>query len=318
MEEVKQGRRLNDYHAPMKRGIIHIIFLFLLQACFFSAFSQDSPAKVFFDRDRILIGEPIRLVFQAEVPTGVSAGLFTLDSIPHFEFIDKAKVDTIFTSKGIIYKQAVTITSFDSGQWVIPAREITIGDKQYSTDSVTVSVAYSSFDPNKDYHDIKDIIDVDDPGMQYITWIVLALGIIALLASIYFLRKKKIVAESKPEEAPSKLNPLEEALQALETLKRSPAESIPELKLYYTRLNEILKRYLQRKTGASQVAKTNAELIYQLQRKQWAKDEVLELAQTLRLADVVKFAKYIPGPGENNSAVDSIGKSIQSLDKFLS
>jgi len=302
----------------MKRGIIHIIFLFFLQACFFSAFSQESPAKVFFDRDKILIGEPIHLVFQAEVPTGVTAGLFTLDSIAHFEFIDKAKVDTIFTSKGTIYKQGITITSFDSGQWVIPSREITIGDKQYFTDSVTVSVAYSSFDPNKDYHDIKDIIEVDEAGVQYITWIVLALGIIALLASIYFLRKKKIIVENKPGEAPSKMNALEEALQSLENLKKSQAESSPELKLYYTRLNDILKRYLQRKTGASQVAKTNAELIYQLQRKQWQKDEVLQLAQTLRLADVVKFAKYIPGPGENNEAVDSISKSIQSLDKFLS
>jgi hypothetical protein len=302
----------------MKRGIIHIIFLFFLQACFFSAFSQESPAKVFFDRDKILIGEPIHLVFQAEVPTGVTAGLFTLDSIAHFEFIDKARVDTIFTSKGTIYKQGITITSFDSGQWVIPAREITIGDKQYFTDSVTVSVAYSSFDPNKDYHDIKDIIEVDEAGVQYITWIVLALGIIALLASIYFLRKKKIIIENKPEEAPSKMNALEEALQSLENLKKSPAESSPELKLYYTRLNDILKRYLQRKTGASQVAKTNTELIYQLQRKQWQKDEVLQLAQTLRQADAVKFAKYIPGHSENNEAVDSISKSIQSLDKFLS
>jgi hypothetical protein len=301
----------------MKRGIIHIIFLFFLQACYFNAFTQESPAKVFFDRDKILIGEPIHLVFQAEVPTGVSAGLFTLDSLPHFEFIDRAKVDTIFTSKGIIYKQAITVTSFDSGQWVIPSREITIGDKQYLTDSVTVSVAYSSFDPNKDYHDIKDIIEVEDQGAQFITWIVLALGIISLLASIYFLRKKKIIAETKPEETLSKLSPLEEAMQSLETLKKSPADSSPELKLFYTRLNEILKRYIQRKTGASQVAKTNAELIYQLQRKQWHKDEVLQLAQSLRLADVVKFAKYIPGPAENNTAIDSIGKSIQSLDKFL-
>ena len=317
MEEVKQGRRLNDYHAPMKRGIIHIIFLFFLQVCYFSAFTQGSPAKVFYDRDKILIGEPIHLVFQAEVPAGVSAGLFTLDSIPHFEFIDKAKVDTINTSKGIIYKHAITITSFDSGQWVIPARAITIGDKEYFTDSITVSVAFSSFDPNKDYHDIKDIIEVDEAGVAYITWIVLALGIIALLASIYFLRKKKVIAERQPDETPSKLNPLEEAIQALEILKKTAAVSSPELKLYYTQLNEILKRYLQRKTGASQVAKTNADLIYQLQRKQWQKDEVLQLAQTLRLADVVKFAKYIPGAGENISAVDSIGKSIQSLDTFL-
>ena len=146
----------------------------------------------------------------------------------------------------------------------------------------------------------------------------LALGIIALLASIYFLRKKKIIPDSKPDEVISKLSPLDEALQSLDALQKSPAQTSPELKLFYTRLNEILKKYIQRKTGASQVAKTNAELIYQLQQKQWQKDEVLQLAQSLRLADVVKFAKYIPAANETESAVDSIRKSIQSLDKFLS
>ena len=302
----------------MKRGITYIIFLFFLQACFYSAFSQEPIVKVFSDRERILIGEPIHLVYQSEVPRGTSAGWFSIDSIPHFEFIDKAKVDTISTSKGTIFKQTITITSFDSGRWVVPAMSVSIGEKEYATDSLAISVAFSSFDPNKDYHDIKDIIEVEEQGLDYITWIVLALGIIALVASIYFLRKKKNISDGKPDEVITKLSPLDEALQSLEALQKSPTQSSAELKLFYTRLNEILKKYIQQKTGASQVAKTNAELIYQLQQKQWQKDEVLQLAQSLRLADVVKFAKYTPGPDENNSAVDSIRKSIQSLDKFLS
>ena len=121
-----------------------------------------------------MIGEPIHLVYQSEVPSGTAAGWFSIDSIPHFEFIDKAKIDTISTSKGTIFKQAITITSFDSGRWTIPAMSVSIGEKEYVTDSLLISVAFSSFDPNKDYHDIKDIMEVEEQGVEYITWIVLA------------------------------------------------------------------------------------------------------------------------------------------------
>ena len=46
---------------------------------------------------------------------------FQLDSLPHFEFLNKQKIDTTNTGTGTVLSQVIRITSFDSGHWVIPS-----------------------------------------------------------------------------------------------------------------------------------------------------------------------------------------------------
>src|SRR5215467_6919303 len=78
-------------------------------------------AKASVDRDSILIGEPIKLTLDVRYPLGADINWFKLDTIPHFEFLIKGKPDTSSDMNGKEVVQVVTITSFDSGHFQIPA-----------------------------------------------------------------------------------------------------------------------------------------------------------------------------------------------------
>src|ERR1700704_6100429 len=135
----------------MKRIIRHIIgySLLLVRPALLQA---QVLAKASVDRDKILIGEPIVLTLDVHVPLGQSVTWFLLDSIPHFEFLDKGKADTTESIDGKQIQQVLKITSFDSGHWQIPPMVLKVDDKVYTTDSLPVDVAFAPFNAAEDYH----------------------------------------------------------------------------------------------------------------------------------------------------------------------
>lgn len=290
-----------------------VFFLMLLCSFTFSSFSQSIYVRASADRSDILIGEPIRLQLEAVIPLNTPSKWFPIDTIPHFEFIERGKIDTVTKADHIQFKQVVTVTSFDSGSWVIPSLPLEINDKFYLTDSLPVSVSFSAFNPSQDYHDIKDILDVDPAERNYITWIIGILTLLAFLALAYYLYRRR-----KPQQVtappPPLLSPIEEALKLLEQLK---AENLPEkgeVKLYYTRLTDILRSFITRKLQVTTQQKTSEELILHLKRHELPQDQFLRLAQALRMSDAVKFAKYVPPMSDNNNNFDEIKNSIELLN----
>lgn len=286
----------------MKLFLLYISFLFSA----FATMAQDIVVKATIDRDNILIGEPIQLQLEASVPAGANIKWFTTDTIPHFELIEKNKIDS---SKSGSYKQTLTITSFDSGRVVIPAFNLEYNGKSYLTDSLAVVVSYSDFDPKKDYNDIKDIIEVKE-GVNYLTWILLAAGILLILLLIRYLRKRRHKKPIASAQVFSKLSPLDEALQALDELKQQSLEE----KKFYTSLNDIIRWFVYRKTGVAAMQKTNDEFILQIEKLGMQQEDFVALAQTLRLCDVVKFAKFIPSKEDKEHSLRVIRSSVQIIN----
>ena len=312
--------RPTDYADLMKRITQHIItFLFFLFS-FSLSFSQTVSVRASINRDKIMIGEAIELKLEAKVPVGTEAKWFPIDSIAHFEMIEKGKVDTASTPDFNIFTQKLIITSFDSGRWAVATLPLAIGNKEYLTDSLPVSVAYSNFDPNQDYHDIKDILEVENADTKYINWVLAGLAVLSLLAIIYYLRKKAAVQQPVVEikKPISKLSPLQEALESLDELQKQGYTKSDEVKMYHTQLNDILRWFLYRKTGVATMEKTSGELMLQLKQFNLANTDFINLAQSLRMNDAVKFAKYQPATEENEQAMDTIKKSVQQLDTIIS
>ncbi|MBC7903733.1 MAG: hypothetical protein H7Y27_09930, partial [Gemmatimonadaceae bacterium] len=259
----------------------HITGCFLLTFFFIgSIHSQTVMVKASIDRNKIMIGEPIELVLEASMPLSVTAKWFPTDSLAHFEFIQKGKIDTALVGDLKTYTQTFSITSFDSGRWALPSLPLEIGNRFYLTDSLPVSVAYSNFDPKQDYHDIKDIIEVSAEDLRYINWAIAALGLLSLLAIIYFMSRKVKKTEAPVVRAVvSKLTAYEEAVQALEEIRKekSVAAAI-DSKLYHSRLNDVLRQFVFRKTGHATMEKTSNELMFQLKKTALPQDEFIRLA----------------------------------------
>jgi hypothetical protein len=298
----------------MKNPILYIILIGCLIASPVYMHGQ-VLAKASISRDQILIGEPIKLTFEVRIPMGQSVTWFNLDSIPRFEFIEKGKVDTADNIDGKQYHQELTITSFDSGTVVIPPMVIQVAGKSYATDSIPVEVSYAQLDISKDYRDIKDIEEVPKPAwMAWIPWILGAVTLIAVGVIVYLLRKPK-----KPVQAPQpvqpKLSPYEEALQALEELRKQGLQN-GEVKTYYSRLNDILRVFMFRKLKIATLEKTNEELIAQLRQVPMDRESFNQLVRALQMADFVKFARYQPDATDNENNFAVIQSAIKTLNNI--
>ena len=62
--------------------IIAVFFTLLAAA------QSKTTVKASIDRSQILIGEPIRLTLEADIPEHEAIRFFHTDSIPHFEFLN--------------------------------------------------------------------------------------------------------------------------------------------------------------------------------------------------------------------------------------
>ena len=289
--------------------ITTIILLFLFPQAIFA----QAKARATVDRTTILVGEPIRLTLEASVPVSSVVQWFHLDSIPHFEIIDKGSLDSTKETTVKNFHQQLTITSYDSGSWAIPSFKLSPAKLKLKTDSIAINVTYSAADPNQPYHDIKEIIPVEAPANHYWYWILGAITLLFAVAAYFYLRKKKPVVKTAEKE--SKLSPYEEAMKSLDDLSKLHPSDSPDVKAYFTQLNDVLRLYLKRRFNYSTLEKTNEELIVRLRNSKLPANDFTSLAESLRMNDFVKFAKYLPSENERNEVFQAIRNSIKKLEE---
>lgn len=284
------------------------IILFICFAAVTAAQTR-TVVKATVDKNRIVIGEQIELQLEADIPEHAPISFFSIDTIPHFEFIQVSPIDTTNTSEGTVLTRRYRITSFDSGSWVIPSF-VMAGD--VVTDSIPIEVGYSPFDPNKDYHDIKDVIDVtvEEEKKQWWWWAIGG-GSLVIIVVIYLLLRKKPVA-AKAVAPP--VDPYKDALQQIEQLQRQK----PAAKEYYSQLVDILRQYIEKRKGISSLQKTTDDLVLQLRGLVLSNDDFNRLAQALRMSDFVKFAKYQPEKSDDEMILQTIRQTIMDIEKAAS
>jgi len=272
--------------------------------------------KASVNRKQILIGEPLQLTLEAKVPANAEIGWFPVDSIPHFEFVQKGSVDSIISGDEKSYRQDILLTSFDSGTQVIPGLNLAVNGTAYLTDSATIEVGFSKFNREEDYHDIKDIIDPENPLAKYIPWAIAALTLLSLAAVFYFAPKRRKTRAMEEQLAIAALTPYEEAQRALIQLREQNLPANGQVKQYYTRLNDILRLFVLRKLEIASLVKTNNELILQLRQLNMTNEQFSQLSQALRMSDFVKFAKYLPDERDNEQNFFIIQSSVELLNNI--
>ena len=292
---------------PIPQHKVFFLFLFLILALY--SYSQDKVTiKANVDKNNILIGEQIHFNLEADFPLHEPMRFFTIDSIPHFEILERKKIDTVDNRAGIKLSESFTLTSFDSGRWVIPSFELP-GDKPMFTDTIPVNVSFSPFDPNQDYHDIKDIIEVHAVEKKKEDWYwYVAASVILLGAIIYLLARRK----KKPAVKVKLIDPFTVAKLELEKLQKENLSS----KLFYTRLVDIFRLYISRRKNIASLQETTDDLVVQLRSLRLPEEDFNQLAQTLRMSDFVKFAKYEPSETDKADSFKTIKKSIETVEKM--
>ena len=285
----------------MKKTIILLLLLMNLGEI---AFSQRPPVSATVDKQKILIGERIELYLKAVVSKNGPAQWFTVDTFPHFEILQQSRIDSQQTSQGLFLQQTITLTSWDSGRWLIPS--FSFGKTR--TKPLFVAVAYSPMDPNQPYHDVKDIIEVQKPMDSNWYWYLVGIAVVIALFLLFFPPKqeKAVVAGPVQVEDPYKA--------ALDRLKKLHATD--ESKYLYTQLVDTFRDYLEKRKNIQSFSKTTDDLSVQIRPLQLPGDEYHQLVQVLQTSDMVKFAKYLPQVKENETAIEVIRKNIIAIENL--
>ncbi|MCX7943934.1 MAG: BatD family protein [Deltaproteobacteria bacterium] len=147
---------------------------------------------------------------------------------------------------------------------------------------------------------LKDILPPEKVYERtYILLYILALAI-AIAVFVYlllrYMRKRHAVRQVSEESKISEvhINPYEEAILALKLVEEERLISKSMYKELYLRLTEILKRFIERFYGFNAVEMTTYELTIYLMDHPQPNLDLTELKDFLSVADLVKFAKFVP------------------------
>ncbi len=102
------------------------------------------------------------------------------------------------------------------------------------------------------------------------------------------------------------------SLNRLDKLKKD-SSSLDD-KQVYTELINIFREYLQKRKNIYSYSKTTDDLIVQISQMNLSDNVYTPLMQTLRLSDLVKFAKLKTGLEENQTSIDTIRQSIIAIE----
>jgi hypothetical protein len=286
--------------------LYRVLFFYALLVNAAAVNAQSSVTiKATSDKNKILLGEPIILTIEASFPSQAAISFIAIDTIPHFEFLEKPAIDTTTQNNTTIIKRVYKLTSFDSGHWVIPAFILSPSAK---TDTIPVDVVFAEFDARQDYHDIKDVLNIKPAGNKTPWWWYVAGALLlAVLLLIYFLQKGKKKEISNP---PVFINAFEEAMEKLMQLRKQPLPA----KEYYGGLTDIFRQYIFKKKEILSLQKTTGDLLYQIKQLNFPKEQYDKLAQALSLCDFVKFAKYVPAREDEEVAYNDILNAIKAIE----
>lgn len=266
----------------------------------------------------VTIGERIRCtVFIRHAPKVRITSAIEFPNPRDFE-IKVSKDIPAKEEKGIVMTgRTFEIAAYGLGDFVIeeiPVHYLTSqgSEREISTNRIYVSVQSvdKSGKPKTDIRGIKPPVDLPSELHRWLagclSGIFLILGGMFLLAR---LRRKKTARE----EAEVSLSPHDEAYQALRNLYDSSLIREGKVKVYYFRLSEIIRRYLERRFEFAAVEKTTDEISKDL--RQIALEDTAKrlIREFLEEVDIVKFAKYLPEPREivliNKRATEIVEKT---------
>jgi hypothetical protein len=295
------------------KKILLFIFLFIT---IISAFGQNVNITSSFDSSRIYIGDQIKFTVTYDKPSDLKLTLpvFKDTLCKNIEILSGPRTDSSSTQNGRVkIIQKYLITSFDSGHYkvrpVYAETKNADGLKRFYSDYSSLRVMRVKITPPDTTAKIFDIVKpykapVTLGEVLPLLLIIIIVGIITWATIRYFRKIKKAISGSGPYIPPDPAHVI--AFRELEILKNEELWQRGEVKKYYTRLTEILRKYLENRFRVFSLELTTSETLEALLKTGFKKNgSYNELKSVLTGADLVKFAKYKPEPSENEAHFQS-------------
>ena len=264
------------------------------------------------DSSYMAIGDQTDLKLQATYELSdesVSMPLYGETLVPEIEIVDRTIVDTTRLSNGQVQlTQYLTLTSFKDSLFYIDPIPFVSGKDTIFSEGFSLNIIQPfEVDTANAITDIKPIEAAPRWIWGWLRWVLLGLGIVALVSGGYFLIRwiRQHLSHDQEPVNPELLRPAEEvALEKLDKIREEKIWQDGKLKQYHTELTDVIREYIGRRFDIRSTEKTSDETLRAM--KPVMKDNTdlyTKLSNMLRLADLVKFAKWTTTPDENEQAL---------------
>ena len=273
------------------------------------------------DSTEFKIGEQINIRFQVK---GDSLSKIQFPEQPNFapfEILEIFPLDTIRSQTHYLFTKKYALIQFDSGNYWIPKQKILINGVNAISDSISIRINTVVVDTLKQpLFDIKPLVKLERGYKELTKQIAVIFFILLVLAFLIFLGLR---FQKKREEKRKKIPPFERALLELKALEEERPRLQEEYKSYYSKLTEVVRRYLEEEANITALESTSKELLKKLEllidagKLDLSTETLLSLKQVLEHADLVKFARSAPefevATSDRNIVEDVVIKTQEAL-----
>ena len=250
------------------------------------------PQTAILDTSSILIGEQVNFTISNTITETNIWPTYTEFLVEGVEIIKEGKLDT---AKNII-SQNFIITAWDSGSYYIPSISFSDNSK---TEGLLLNVQSIILEEGAELADIKQPMQAPIGWSDIWPWL---LAFIVLAITI-FLLKKYVFNKNKSAKPETKTPADIIALNSLAALS-SKVYSEVEIKLYYVRLSEIVRRYLEKRYQFIALELPTNDIIKELNRLSVKSEVIKKINNLLKRSDLAKFAKNKPTDLENTESIN--------------
>ncbi|MCU0424701.1 MAG: BatD family protein [Candidatus Kapabacteria bacterium] len=315
----------------MRSALLSIVTILTVSS---SLFAQDVRVRAWLDTASMRIGEQTRLRLSIEHSPGIQVQFpFIADSlVSKVEVVDRTAIDSTVQENGrALQRQTFTLTSFDEGAYDLPALTFTYrkpnDQAEYSIQTQPLMLAVSGVplpqapplqdstqaEEQDNIRDIKPPLAVPRTFLEVAPYLVGAIVLLgAIIWGVWYWRKRRALALANiPAVLVPKRPPYEIAMEQLERLREQRLWQSGAVKEYHTELSEILRVYLEGTFDVITLEATTDEILAELRAKSCPQPTIDLLATVLKKADMVKFAKYVPLPEENEQGMKIATEIVQ-------
>tara|TARA_B110000259_G_scaffold82387_1_gene96247 strand:+ start:2313 stop:3935 length:1623 start_codon:yes stop_codon:yes gene_type:complete len=273
------------------------------------------------DSTKLRIGEQINIRYQIKGDSLSQIQFAEQPNFAPFELLEDFPLDTLRSQAHYLFTKKYALIQFDSGTYWIPKQKILINGVGMITDSISIRVNTVVVDTLKQpLFDIKPLVAVKR-GYKKLTQqlLITVFGLILLILAVFLiLRVQKKLIEKRKE-----LPPFDRALLELKALEEERPRLQEEYKSYYSKLTDVVRRYLEEEANITALESTSRELLKKLELlKDSGKldldgETLRSLKRVLEHADLVKFARSAPefevATSDRNLVEDVVIKTQEAL-----
>ncbi len=305
-----------------QRKCIPVILLFLSYGSVVIA--QQVGIRARLDTNQIYIGDQIHYTLEINQEPGIQVQLPDIRALlpESIEIIEKEAADTTILEDGQwLIRKKYLVTSFDTGMVVFPRIPVAFNSADLSDTLYSRSNFFyvNSFplDTTGEIRDIKAIYKAPLTFREIWPFFAGAL-VLAALAWLGFRYIKRRKTGTEPGLEPLPAEPAHIiALRDLDALKAEKLWQKGMVKEYYTRLTEIIRRYMEIRFRIPAMEQTSNEILRDVRRHPEQERIPADLLESLlNLADMVKFAKEKPLPEENERHINNACLFVDQTKKL--